>query len=287
MTKSTAEKASETDWFGETMKLRCISKVPPRLFKFLSPRSVYFTSSLQEIFLNNRVYLSSRRDFNDPFDSSALLLPPKSTEEIVEFHKGFLKRNPSFIESEYTIPPFEDVELWFNRAKAGMNRALDSIGIYSLTDNIAHPLMWAHYADSHCGLVLMLRHATIDTFGAFPIRYQERYPTLQFERCGLDVFHVLIKGSAWSYEGEWRIAEAGQARTWRQLPPAAFAGIVFGAKASSELVEEVLDLTKIRARLGHPLVKLYRAAINQDSFGLDFLKLAAGGWQHVCQHELI
>lgn len=158
-----------------------------------------------------------------------------------------------------------------------METSMDSVGIYSLADSVKHPLMWVHYAAAHRGIALIFRHGLEDTFGAFPIRYQNDYPHSNVGAKGIDVYQSLIKGTSWAYEGEWRIAEARSACQWSDLPPSVLCGVVFGARASVETIEFVLDLIKRRVVSGLSPMQVYRTGIG-ESFGLEFFKLGVGQW---------
>lgn len=264
-------------WIDETLAMRGTDKIPPRLYKFVSVDSKYFPLALHELLLHNRIYLSCRKDFNDPFDTSVGLDVPDSPEAISSFIRGFKKRNPDAEIADYHVDPSADMEGWRRQAERGLDRCFDSIGIYSLADSIKHPLMWAHYASAHRGISLIFRHGTTGTFGAYPIRYQNSYPRMTIGDDGIDVYKIMIKGESWQYEGEWRMALSDMARQWEELPPNLLCGIVFGARASDETYQFVFDLIDRRAHAGLPPLAVYHARVG-DSFDLDFFKLAGEGW---------
>lgn len=268
-------------WVKKTLRMRGIPVIPTRLYKFLSADSKYFPLALHELMLHHRVYLASRRDFNDPFDTAVSLDEPDSPEAIQSFIDGFCERNPTIEIAQGAEGLSKNPQEFHIRAKRSMDETLDEIGIYSLADSVKHPLMWAHYASAHRGIALAFRHPAEDTFGAFPIRYQKLHPRTSVNREGIDIMNCLfIKGEHWSYEGEWRIVEKRSARQWLALPPTAFKGIIFGVRASQETYEFAFDLIKRRADAQLDPVQVYRADTSQ-SFELRFEQLVAGGWQSV------
>jgi hypothetical protein len=82
-------------------------------------------------------------------------------------------------------------------------------GIICMSEEWSSPLMWAHYADSHKGMVLGF---DVILQAYFPVRYEERRPTL--ESLGLSRFEDMsekdmetligMKAKGWEYERERR-----------------------------------------------------------------------------------
>ena len=84
---------TESEWFQETLRIRCPDgKVPAKLFKFLSSDSKYFALAMHELMLHNRIRLSSRTEFNDPFDTRFGLDIPDSPEVVASFIEGIATR---------------------------------------------------------------------------------------------------------------------------------------------------------------------------------------------------
>lgn len=267
----------EGEWLSETLRLNGYSEeLPSVLFKFLSSSSPYFSACLLEVFLHNRIRLSSRSDFNDPFDSrfavhelspeairayltqtpERLGLPPKTENEIVEATSA---------PSEY-----RDRMAW------SMGNSVDEWGIYSMSSSAKHPLMWGHYASAHKGLALVFRHASSEIgFGALPVRYQADFPSVlpTVEGMNAVVTQALVKGEDWRYEREWRLILPRAARTWIELHRDVFAGVIFGAQCGSQEIAYVMELCQRRVRAGFPPIEVLEAQIDFKKFELDFFKL--------------
>ncbi|MGH8602201.1 MAG: DUF2971 domain-containing protein [Gammaproteobacteria bacterium] len=268
---------STDEWFRETLRLNGYPEDPPRaLFKFVPSSSPYFSAGLLELFLHNRIRLSCRREFNDPFDST-FALHPVSSDDI----RVYLTQTPERLglpakTEEEIVHAMSAPTEYLERANRSMGGSLDEWGIYSMSSSAKHPLMWGHYATAHKGLALIFRHAARDTdFGAFPVRYQAEFPRVHATVDGMEalVGQALVKGEDWRYEREWRLVAPKAARTWIELHPKVFAGVVFGALCQDQDIAYVMELSQRRVRAGFPPIDVIQARIDDEKFELDFFAL--------------
>jgi hypothetical protein len=268
---------TESAWFKETLRIRCPSgNSPTRLYKFLSSESKYFALAMHELFLHNRIRLSSRRDFNDPFDTQFGLDFPDSDEVLTRCLEEITGRTGM---EDYLQRVNNDLKVARSDLSRNTGTALDNMGIYSLAESVRHPLMWAHYAASHKGVAVIFRHGTADSFGAFPIRYQSEYPRGLIGEDGLPLHLCFVKGRDWEYEREWRIVNPSAAHSYLDLDPSILWGVVLGARATRETYEMVHDLIMRRAGAGHPALRIYRADV-AESFDLHFYGfVGTADWQ--------
>jgi len=264
-------------FLDRVLRDRGLEEAPPYLYKFVSPESLYFQLTMHELFLHNRLFLSSRQDLNDPFDT---WLPPmefESVDQIKAFVSGVLKRGPDGTELNEDFAAYLDDPAKFGEvSSASMERVLDAAGIYSLTESIAHPLMWAHYGCSYRGIALMF-----DIFAmpnVLPVDYVDERPPNKPDVSGLDVSQLLAKGTAWVYEREWRIVEPRRARTWIDIPPMAFKGIVLGARRGEddETTKFVADLLNRRRSAGMPELRVLKT--KTEGLELTFYELHGAEW---------
>ncbi|WP_312551745.1 DUF2971 domain-containing protein [Massilia sp.] len=178
---------------------------PPVLYSY-SPGGSWLSDCLAGLSLR----FSSRRQFNDPFDSRPAyqVEPGKAGREFI--HKR-LKRIPSLSPSQRarklaefhrhnSVPrPFGDLDTI---------EILDSIGILCLTEEWDEPLFWGHYGAKHTGICIGFR-TDRDVFQlARKISYQPDLPVIVRPRDTDDEMiskTFLTKSSAWEYEKEWRI----------------------------------------------------------------------------------
>lgn len=270
---------TESAWFDETLRIRCpTGKAPLRLYKFLSSNSKYFALAMHELFLHSRIRLSSRLDFNDPFDTKFGLDFPESDEVLTRCVEGITGRTHT---EDYLARINNDLTIARNDLSKNTSAALDKMGIYSLAESVRHPLMWAHYADSHRGVAIIFRHGTADSFGAFPIRYQDEYPRGPIGEDGLPLHLCFVKGRDWEYEQEWRIVNPSAAHSYFELDPSILWGVVMGAKASRETYSAIHELIMRRAEAGLPALRLYQAEV-EESFELKFYQfVGTKDWQPV------
>jgi hypothetical protein len=91
-----------------------------------------------------------------------------------------------------------------------------SVGIFSLTEDPTHPLIWSHYASQHYGVVVEFdeTHSWFDQKKAphddlrhlVKVAYvQNPHPRTMMQLNGLDVLYT--KNSEWAYEREWRTSD--------------------------------------------------------------------------------
>jgi hypothetical protein len=169
----------------------------------------------------------------------------------------------------------------------------DNVGILSLSEIPDNELMWAHYANSHTGLVLCF-----DEQHGFFSRRRSEHDEFYFVRrvvysdrpavsmASLDGDALLVtKGTKWAYEREWRMLVPLKGAT-RSLsidedtvhlfafPPDALQGIILGAQASIAIETSLQNLFNARPALHH--VRLSRAMLDLDTRSVRVLWPDAG-----------
>lgn len=174
----------------------------PRLEQTLRPDGVWLK-------------LSSPTEFNDPFDSTGLVVGMPSEnfvshyaqdrQDILDLCRGDMTRLPLFVRDDFA-------DLMKSR------RMFDEfLRIFCVTDapSAAEPLMWSHYACGAEGVRI-----AIDFSGCairpVPINYCFSAPILDVGRaqwfngddtaiCQFCMACVFSKNIAWAYEREWRV----------------------------------------------------------------------------------
>jgi hypothetical protein len=136
------------------------------------------------------------------------------------------------------------------------------IGILSVSQVATDPLMWAHYADSHRGIVIGLddgddffnrRRSSDDEFYWLrPVHYRD--PKAGLTLRDLDGVEVLArKGPQWSYEKELRVlaplsdaAEVIELSTGPihlfDIPPSAITELILGARSTAAVREAAAEV---------------------------------------------
>lgn len=118
--------------------------------------------------------------------------------------------------------------------------------------------MWAHYACSHKGLVIIINNSPDTFIGAMPVRYKNKSEP-QYDIDDIDFYSIYIKGEHWKYEQEWRIIESNGAGQYIDLPATIIHGIIFGANCLDDTKQVVTKLIEAREEIGNPTIKLYQA----------------------------
>ncbi len=174
------------------------------------------------------------------------------------------------------------------------NTVARRLGVLCLSKNSNQPLMWAHYADSHAGLLIELddshpclnkRRTDVDEFGFLrPVQYASVRPKLDMlevaEDRGFDVF-ALTKSDHWAYEEEMRlvwplelcdVAPDGKTRLF-DVPASAVRSVTTGCKASRETEANLLEMASTVTDLSH--IKVQRARLHDMKFELVYEDMVA------------
>jgi hypothetical protein len=260
---------NETSIADKALKSQGTENIPKYFFKYISNNSNHFRKSMHELLTLNKIYLSSKSEFNDPFDS-AVYIAEISKDQVDKYLDEVLNRFNLSREIKNKWIDLSQCPIKFRDALAtSLNQQIDKQGIYSLSASIKNPLMWAHYANSHQGIAIVFNHNRNDEkFNPLPICYQTQYQ--ENPNSFMDLDYLFIKGEEWRYEKEWRIIEKTRAKELFELPENVINGIVLGAKCDDSTSLFLKDLIKSRTLEGRPPISLYRAGINDKFFQLDF-----------------
>lgn len=169
------------------------------------------------------------------------------------------------------------------KTRALLHRKLGAlVGIVSFSDSIDETLMWSHYAVDHKGYALGFdevhpffdrrRTCSDEFFHLRPVRYYDG-PLSGASLSDLDGAAVLCaKQGIWKYEYERRLLipleddESPEAATRIHLivfPKETVREVVFGHRASKELIEEIEEMT--HAAQGYGAVTYKRATADLES----------------------
>ncbi|SET43997.1 Protein of unknown function [Nitrosomonas marina] len=279
---------------------------PDKLYKFLSPERI-------DILNNKLIRFTQPSALNDPFElqpvfgeifsdkemDDMLKIDFKLVEEELNKKLSHLQRrerkklvkklvsqaqkNPQTLQEEIKniIPIIKNEMTNFTpRAKEMFSDALQKIGILSLSEKANHPLLWAHYANSHKGFAIefntnheFFNRRRSDNDELFHLRKVKYIDKLQGDRTllqinGDDIFAT--KEISWEYESEWRILAPlkdadvtvdGIDKIFLfSLPLSSISSIIIGALTSDNLYNEIkkillsVDFSHIelkKARLDH------------------------------------
>jgi len=277
-----------------------------RLYKYLHPDRI-------AVLRDGMIRFSSPKVLNDPFE----LKPHVSAIATKQYLDAEIDRSlPKVLIEEYSKLPLEfrkrmslqqflafaatqfpavksKIEGFANTASSITQRLMEQkfeemIGVLCLTESRANLLMWAHYADSHQGLVVEFdsndpyfnqQKGPDDEFRHLrKVTYSDSRPSLILsEADGFSPF--LTKGLDWSYEAEWRmmlplfeanqvIGEGPTAVHLFAYPRTAIRSVIFGCRMAEATKRDVIDILQTADEFNR--VECYQASIDEEHYRLQF-----------------
>lgn len=229
-------------------------------------------------------------DFFSPYIDEAYSQLPLVTRNLVSRESliAFMPFLFSDGEAEALMP--EVLEGLTGALRSGIYQGFDSaIGILSLTTDPKNLLMWAHYAQSHQGLVIELdgthsffnqRHHPSDEFGYLrEVMYQAERPQIVISELEDLAPILLTKSEEWRYEAEWRMlrpltgmAEVGEYRGEKiylfALPPSCIKRVILGYRMPADLRKKVTDFLRMDERYAN--IEKEVVVIDERQFILNF-----------------
>lgn len=271
----------------------------------------------KKIFKNKALRWGSPSYFNDPFDTQIKLIFDISMSDykvalLEEINKIYTNDHlDSYNESKLieSLRYLKSKNISFNIIK---NTILKGVGNFNQVIEIAQKkftdlvntykilclseinddlLMWAHYSDSHKGVVLRLNcKSEPDTvfLNAKPIQYSNKMPiyanlstwikhiTGQVRLDNNKYFNDVIytKSIDWQYEKEWRVVNSFRDPTKPhedfEILTSEIDGIIFGCKTKRFERDEVLDIAKSN---DFNFKEILLAKQSKTEFKLDFEKI--------------
>lgn len=274
--------------------------VPEVLYKYLPPDRI-------DVLESGKIRFTQPTVFNDPFESSPVFRDFASREQMEKASKADAKETGMpeeergrIIESMFSSPRRETYfPLLTQVIIAALSRG---VGILSLSESADNLLMWAHYAQSHEGMVIGFRTASPfltrqdshqnAMHDLRPVEYCQTRPILE-ELTFMSTVHMFFtKGDVWSYEKEWRMYTAMPEEDTAGLlaamikfiaqnhelpmlpqcpvrlfdfPPDAVASIILGSRANAETEQSVRDVISKK----YPTAELLRARTSASRFELE------------------
>ncbi|MFM0715936.1 DUF2971 domain-containing protein [Paraburkholderia strydomiana] len=232
---------------------------------------------LEQTLRDRTVHMSKPSAFNDPWDCKPwfdvrVLADANEREQHLQWlmrtanvhaeDEQELRANPLLLEA--TIAQIRD----------GHVRAIDDqYRLYCLLPDPIHPLMWAHYGDSHRGVALEFDTNADQVLWAYRVHYRDVYPTIRMyeDDDNANLVPIFTKSDVWGYENEYRlIAEERQQSRMNMLTTqgstlrlarGALVGVVLGCQCDEDRALGLLD------RYGRDL-RVRRAKRQMDKYAL-------------------
>ena len=217
---------------------------------------------------DGQLYCSSRTQFNDPFDCSALSLEGISPKRLEEFIDRRAMEEFNELSVKDRLKKARELKLNTAEQIQRMTQELaDYLGILSLSAKRDNILMWSHYANSHQGFCLEFDTAKAPFSSAHRVHYQRKRRAYDLstvhEKTNAENL-LLTKYVDWRYEQEWRliVEKGGAIYAW---PPDALTGVIFGCRMSET------DKAKVKNWINQSRCSpiLYQAKLSSHRFRLD------------------
>lgn len=256
--------------------------VPNSLIKFFPAKYTdqginYFLESIT----TRSLWLSSPRNFNDPFDGSinydyAREVKEKSENLFSPLLKQCVLKNP--VDNALFKRKLAEIYSKYNNEMNETNRRIEKqifIACFTEKENIYSSRMWGHYANNHCGVCAEYSWENVKNaseFACLPVKYTDTYEYISFPVSNSDgvinFMKFYTKAEEWEYEKEWRVVKKVDYETDGFCVPFELPRKVYlGCRASRKLVADVINICEINN------IEVYQMKTKSNSYSLIFEKL--------------
>lgn len=252
---------------------------------------------VKDLLQEGKLYFSSPKNFNDPFDG-VIEYDEKVTPEDIKLLGRRIGVDPKKVQNLINIyrrdpDKFHDIVRQQNVKLQNDNK----LRILCLSDTELSPLLWAHYAAQHTGICIGFRTYKLDekAYGIklktdcidsslldpcfpdmmipFPVKYTEEVAhKYHFGKGNAEELKksFLYKSVEWSYEKEVRVVAIDSAllRNPIEIDVNGIEEIIFGIRASSKLIEQVKDIVSQKPYV-LPGPKLYQCQRISGTYRLE------------------
>lgn len=154
-------------FFGEKI-MNSHTNIPEFLFKYrcLDEHDISSLPRLKEIIVDKKIYFSSIKDFNDPFEfEHKLTLNAENSDKKIRFIKNQIDENPKLFgdinlsqSDKEIISAYEEIISSslsnFSQYNTHEARNKSDFGIFCLSRSFKNINLWSHYANSHKGVCI-------------------------------------------------------------------------------------------------------------------------------------
>ena len=187
--------------------------------------------------VNETVWLSQPKTFNDPFDCALTLDRAKYKESVMHAVSVAIElAKPAGLKPEHLLDIWPGDKEAFEEYREKLKSKLQELGIFCLSADSCNLLMWSHYANHHRGFCIEYdcSEETLLRRIAFEVRYKDMVPSVSAaDLSGPDKGNALdslwlTKARCWEYEQEWRVMMPEGGKPFRS--PSKITSIIFGAR---------------------------------------------------------
>ena len=261
--------------------LHVLNSWPRFFYKF---RAFPSEDRLRSLIVKGEIYLSSPRDFNDPFDMRGKIVIKGGFKalrrKLSTLPIGEKMRRTALRDARVGVS-VEGLEGYVTRMFMPIERFDELIGRQGVHcfasrtqgDRLSGPrsnLMWSHYGDSHKGFCLQYAvHEDPILVQAARVKYASQYPIINWlsDHFADDVLKcVTQKDECWKYESEWRYVKGDSARQLISLNRRALKSVILGAEAQRSDIDSVVRLVEERLSLSGVSTDVYIASRSPDKY---------------------
>ncbi|GAA3871605.1 DUF2971 domain-containing protein [Celeribacter arenosi] len=226
-------------------------------YKFMGGTEEVLLDVFDKAVVDGSVKFASAAHCNDPFEFKFTSVKPSRGV----FDQWHAKYDPlrSADEIENAWSSFSGKASGFNTKFWPRIQLMGQSFVLSLARKWDSHLMWAHYGASHSGFVICYKPSVVDALSELPnqyasgdVNYSDQVPELRWFAGSLsDMLGPVLgtKSAEWAYEEEYRVISQGPAGAnaiFEKIDPDQIAGVILGARASSELEAKAIAVQKSR-----------------------------------------
>ena len=228
-------------------------------YKCYAPASLYKYYPDKEMHLNaitdKKMWYSAPSNFNDIFDCSISIDENQIFQDVLKMYPNARGIRPG---SQQWKVLREEVHRGISELRSKFEDLRAQMGVACLSESYDSLLMWAHYANNHCGMCVEYELLELNKqlgYSPIPIVYSNERACFRTFNPGFDKNDIVklclealtSKSIEWSYEKEWRIVQDQTAcgEKWNPENKGALldmirpTSITLGCKVKSEFEEKV------------------------------------------------
>jgi Protein of unknown function (DUF2971) len=260
-------------------------ELPEYVYKYVSWEKEYH----RKILLENKIFFSSVKNFNDPFDATIPLRYDKGTNKQISdiFDKIIRIDNPNLTDDEVKRAVMNEMGKDDIRSDRRIQNTINNqreiiatkYGVFSTSHRFDSVLMWSHYSNLHKGLCIRFNCEKLEDFikNECPknnliiiwgnAEYKKDYPILIPFELSLEeqiMKSLIIKSAIWEYEEEIRFVLFDYPNKELILPDGIIDQIILGCKIVKEDRQQIIEFSKRKN------IKIMQAFRKEYSFKLSF-----------------
>lgn len=241
----------------------------------------YFPDSSRalENLKTNKIWFSAPCKFNDVFDCDIVIDDKQVFQSALKLipDKRGVRRG-----SHMWCTLNQSVNSGLRSLKSDFERLKTTTGIFCMSELYDSLLMWAHYANNHCGMCVEYKLLDINKqlhYSPVPVIYSDERSsfcsidpnTIETDTTSLFIKSLTSKSPEWSYEREWRIIQDENACdiNWDNKEKGALLNmlrprsIILGCMAKEEFEKEIREYCEKNK------INLYKMEKNKSIYRID------------------